>query len=107
MRSFEDLTLGFRLQLEQNGNRVRGHGVKWTENGRLVASRARTPISLDGGVDQNRLVLAFTERGVRRTSHGTLHMQIADNGTLHGRFSTDAGVSSGWTRAVRMSSPRD
>jgi hypothetical protein len=58
-------------------------------------------------VDKDQLVLAFTERGTRRTSHGTLHMQIADNGTLHGRFSTDAGLSSGWTRAVRMSSPRE
>ena len=104
LRSFDDLTLGFRLQLAQKGNRVRGHGLKWIENGRPVASRARTPITVDGTIADGRLVLAFTERGIRRISHGTLNMQVADDGTLRGRFATDAARSSGRAQAVRLPS---
>jgi transcriptional regulator with XRE-family HTH domain len=101
---FNDLTLGFRLQLDHTGNRVRGRGFKWIENGRSVASHARTPITIDGTIKDGRLVLAFTERGTRRTSHGTLNLQRADDGSLHGRFSTDAARSSGRAQAVRLAS---
>ncbi|HYN10578.1 MAG TPA: helix-turn-helix transcriptional regulator [Vicinamibacterales bacterium] len=101
---FKDLTLGFRLQLDQTGNRVRGQGLKWTENGRRIASRARTPITIEGKIEDGRLVLAFTERGTRRTSQGTLKLQRADDGSLHGRFSTDAAQSSGRAQAVRLTS---
>ena len=101
---FKDLMLGFRLQLDQTGNRVRGHGLKWIENGRRVASRARTPITIDGTIEDGRLILAFTERGTRRTSQGTLNLQRADDGSLHGRFSTDAARSSGRAKAVRLTS---
>jgi hypothetical protein len=107
LRSYDDLTLGFRLQLAQEGNRVRGQGLKWIENGRPIASRARTPITVEGTIDEGRLVLAFTERGIRRISRGTLHMQVADNGTLQGRFSTDAARSSGRARAVRLVSQHE
>jgi transcriptional regulator with XRE-family HTH domain len=99
---YNDLTLGFRLQLDQTGHRVRGQGLKWTENGRHLASRARTPITIDGTIKDGRLILAFTERGTRRTSYGTLNLQRADDGSLRGRFSTDAAQSSGRAHAVRL-----
>ena len=101
---FKDLTLGFRLQLDQTGDRIRGQGLKWIENGRRVASRARTPIAIDGTIENGRLILTFTERGTRRTSQGTLNLQRADDGSLHGRFSTDAARSSGRAQAVRLTS---
>jgi hypothetical protein len=100
--SFNDLTLDFRLQLDQNGNRVRGQGVKWKENGRTVGARARRPISVDGTIEEGRLALTFTEQGMRRTSHGSFEMQLAEDGSLHGRFSSDAAQSSGSSQAVRM-----
>ena len=101
---FNDLTLGFRLQLDQTGHRIRGRGLKWTENGRHLASRARTPITVDGTIKNGQLILAFTERGTRRTSSGTLNLQRADDGSLRGRFSTDAAQSSGRAHAVRLMS---
>jgi hypothetical protein len=100
--SFKDLTLDFRLQLDQNGNRVRGQGVKWKENGRTIGARARRPISVDGTIEEGRLALRFTEQGVRRTSHGSFEMQLAEDGSLRGRFSSDAAQSSGSAQAVRM-----
>ena len=105
LASFNDLTLGFHLKLDQNGNRVRGRGVKWHENGRRVAERARTPISVDGTMVGDRLELSFTERGIRRTSHGSFEMQLADDGSLRGRFSSDAARSSGSSEAIRMPQP--
>jgi hypothetical protein len=102
--SFNNLRLGFRLRLDQTGNRVRGNGVKWLENGRPVALRNRTPIVVAGTMAGTRLVLTFTERGARRTSRGTFEMELADDGSLAGRFSSDAARSSGWAQAVRMSS---
>ena len=102
--SFSDLSLGFRLRLDQTGNRVRGHGFKWLENGHPVALPNRTPIIAVGTMEGSRLVLTFTERGARRTSSGSFEMQLADDGSLHGRFSSDAGRSSGSAQAVRMSS---
>jgi hypothetical protein len=105
VNSFNKLALGFRVRLDQAGNRVRGSGFKWLENGRPVAVRNRTPITVDGRIEGSRLALSFTERGVRRTSRGTFEMELADDGSLRGRFRSEAGGSSGWAQALRMSSP--
>jgi hypothetical protein len=103
MHSFNDLTLGFRMQLVQTGNRVRGYGVKWLENGRPLVSRSRIPIIVDGMIDGRRLALTFTERGTRRITRGSFEMQLAEDGSLYGRFSSDAARSGGRAQAVRTS----
>jgi transcriptional regulator with XRE-family HTH domain len=100
--SYRDLTLGFRLQLDQNGNRVRGRGFKWLENGRPVAAAGQTPIAVDGTIEGNRLALTFTERGLRRISRGNIELQLAKDGSFHGRFSSDVAGSTGRARAVRV-----
>jgi hypothetical protein len=94
------------MQLVQTGNRVRGHGVKWLENGRPLAARSRTRITVDGMMEGRRLALTFTERGARRTSRGSFEMQLAADGSLDGRFSSDAARSSGRAEAVRISQPQ-
>ena len=104
LAEFHDLTLSFRLQLTQDGNHVSGQGLKWTENGRQVPTRGRTPITVKGTIEGNKVVLVFTERGTRRTSHGRLELQLTDDGVLDGRFSSGAAESSGHARAVRLSS---
>jgi len=100
--SFVHLTLGFQLQLVQDGMHVRGHGLKTTENGHAVTQRAQTPIVVVGTVKENRLTLAFMEQGTRRTSTGDFQLDVAKDGSLQGRFSTDAAMSAGHTRAVRQ-----
>lgn len=102
--SFNEMRLGFRVQFDQMGNRISGQGHKWTENGRRIAPRGRTPITVEGTIDNGRLELSFTEHGTRRTSRGTFDLQRADDDSLHGRFSTDAAQSSGRVQAVRISS---
>ncbi len=84
-----------------------GMGQKWMENGRPLPPGRRTPITIEGTRDGRRLELHFTENGAQRTSSGTFVMQLDSDGTLQGRFMSDAANSQGSSLARRESSPRD
>ncbi len=103
---YNNLNLGFRLQLEQRGNRVTGTGQKWMENGKALPAAARTPIVLEGTRDGRRLELKFTETGAERVSTGTFVLEIAGDGTLHGSFSSDVANTQGSSLARRILLPR-
>jgi hypothetical protein len=47
-QAFDNLRLGYRLLLKQQGNRISGTGQKWMENGRMLPASRRTPITLEG-----------------------------------------------------------
>lgn len=100
--AFANLTLEYRLQLKQQGGRVMGSGEKWSENGRAISPRSRTPIAVEGTLDGRRLELRFTEKGRRRTTAGTLILQVADDGSMRGRFASEAAQSRGTSRATRL-----
>ncbi len=101
---YKGLTLGYALQLQQHGNRITGFGGKVSENGRALPAASRTPIALEGTVRGQRLELEFIETGSLRTSGGTLVMDVGDDGSLQGRFSSDAAQSRGTAQATRASS---
>jgi transcriptional regulator with XRE-family HTH domain len=101
---FSEMTLGFELILEQQGTRIAGHGYKSSENGMLLQSSRRTPIALEGHLQGERLVLTFIERGRARTSAGRVVLHVADDGSLRGRFTSDAARSSGSSIAIRQPS---
>jgi hypothetical protein len=103
--AYEGLRLGFQLRLQQDGGRIRGEGHKVTENGRRIPLEGRTPIHVVGVVDDRRVSLTFFERGRRRTSGGILDLELTAEGTLHGRFDTDAATSRGSSVARRASGP--
>jgi hypothetical protein len=105
--AYKNLILGFRLQLEQHGNRVVGTGYKVSENGAALSARRRTPINVEGTLDGNRLALNFAEQGTRRASAGQFVLDLSDDGSFRGRFKSDAAHSSGVTVAVRDSSARN
>ena len=105
--AYKDLMLGFRLELEQRGNRVEGTGYKISENGAALPAPRRTPINVEGTLDGTRLTLDFTEQGTRRASKGRFLLYLSDDGSFRGRFKSDAAQSSGVTVAVRESSARD
>jgi hypothetical protein len=107
VEAFKDLTLGFSLQLEQRGNRVIGSGYKVSEAGEPIPSTSRTPIAIEGTIDGSRLALNFTEQGSRRTSSGRFVFYLNEDGTLRGRFRSDAAQSSGTSVATRESPARD
>ena len=99
--SFEDLELGYRIQLSQNGNAIEGTGQKVSENGRTLAAAAQTPIVLDGTIAGERLTMTFTEHGTRRRSGGRFVLVREDGAAWRGRFSSDAARSSGTVLARR------
>ncbi len=99
---YKGLRLGYRLQLQQNGNRVTGTGFKATENGRSLPPRGRTPIALEGTTDGREVLLTFTEKGLRRTSKGRFALTMANDGTLSGSFDSDAARSRGTIEARRQ-----
>jgi transcriptional regulator with XRE-family HTH domain len=103
-QAFEGLTLDYHLRLKQDGHLVTGDGEKRMENGRAITGTARTPISFEGTVDGRRLALRFREQGARRASVGMIVMEVADDGSLRGSFSSDAANSRGTSQAARLDS---
>jgi cytoskeletal protein RodZ len=101
--AFNNMNLGYRIQLQQQGDRITGRGFKWMENGKAIPARGRTPIEIEGIRSGDRLELRFTERGTRRTSSGTFVMEVAADGSLRGQFASTSANSSGSSVARRVS----
>lgn len=100
---YKGLRLGYRLQLEQDGDRISGRGQKWSENGRTLPSSARTPITVTGRVEGGTVRLQFTERGAKRSSGGSFSWELsADRTALRGSFESSAAATSGRSVAYRM-----
>jgi penicillin-binding protein 1A len=101
--AFLGLRLGYRLQLEQDGNRITGRGQKWTEDGRTLPAGGRTPLTVRGTVEGETVYLEFTEQGARRSTHGSFEWRIArDGSTLRGSFTSTAAATRGRSVARRL-----
>ena len=101
--AYKGLRLGYRVQLEQDGDRIVGRGQKWSENGRTIASSGRTPITVRGRVEGRNVILTFTEQGAKRSTRGSFSWTLsADRTTLRGSFDSDAANASGSSLARRM-----
>jgi penicillin-binding protein 1A len=99
---YEGLRLGYRVHIEQRGDRLLGQGVKVSENGRPLGGRARTPITLSGSVDGDTAHIVFSERGLRRTTAGSLRWRLSTRSdTLRGVFASGAADTSGPSIARR------
>ena len=101
MSAYQGLQLGYRIELQQSGNRVTGQGVKTQENGRAIQGGGRTPIIVEGTVDGGRVTLTFRERGARRQSDGRMILDVHEDGVLRGRFASSAARSTGTAEARR------
>jgi penicillin-binding protein 1A len=102
-QAFKGLRLGYRIKLEQEGDRIVGRGQKWTENGRTLSSSARTPITVTGTIDGREVKLTFTEQGTRRSVNGGFSWTLSgDRTALRGSFWSNAADTSGKSLARRM-----
>ena len=100
---YKGLRLGYRVKLEQDGNRITGHGQKWTEDGRSIGASGRTPITVSGTVEGRKVTLSFTEHGARRATNGGFTWNLsADRTELRGSFWSTAASTRGRSTAVRM-----
>ncbi|HST95946.1 MAG TPA: hypothetical protein VLJ78_14325, partial [Microvirga sp.] len=101
--AYQGLRLGYRIQLEQDGDRITGRGQKWSESGRPVSAGARSPIILSGRIDGRRVTLQYTERGARRSTSGSFSFTLSPDGdALRGSFSSTAAAASGGSVARKM-----
>jgi serine/threonine-protein kinase len=100
---YQGLRLGYEVTLVQEGNRIYGQGQKVSENGTRLPAAQRTPIDVAGRVEDGQVVLYFTEIGANRTSRGTIRWRLAPvDGSLEGRFASDAANSSGVSQGRRL-----
>jgi hypothetical protein len=100
---YKGLRLGYRIQLEQDGNRITGRGQKWTEDGRSVSAAARSPITVSGTIDGRKVTLNFTEHGAKRSTSGGFTWTLsADRTALRGSFWSTAADTRGRSTAVRL-----
>ena len=100
---YQGMRLGYEVTLFQEGNRVYGQGRKVSENGASLPEAQRTPIDVAGRIEDGEVVLYFTEIGASRTSRGTIRWRLAPvDGSLEGRFATDAANSSGISHGRRL-----
>jgi hypothetical protein len=101
--AYQGLRLGYRVQLEQDGDRITGRGQKWSESGRQVSAGARSPIILSGRIDGRHVTLQYTERGARRATSGSFSFNLSPDGdALRGSFSSTAADASGGSVARKM-----
>ncbi len=101
--AYQGLRLGYRVQLEQDGDRITGRGQKWAEDGRPVSAGARSPIVVTGRIDGRKVTLQYTERGARRATTGSFSFTLSGDGdALRGSFSSTAAAASGGSVARKM-----
>jgi penicillin-binding protein 1A len=101
--SYLGLRLGYRLQLEQDGDRITGRGQKWSEDGHALGGAARTPLTVRGRIEGRTVTLEFTEHGARRSTGGGFSWRLApDDTTLRGSFWSTAAGTRGRSVARRM-----
>jgi 1A family penicillin-binding protein len=101
--AYRGLRLTYRLQLEQEGDRIVGRGQKWAENGSIVNAGARSPITVTGRMVGDKVDLHFTEQGARRATSGDFSWVLAANSNaLRGFFRSSAADASGPSSARRM-----
>jgi hypothetical protein len=100
---YQGLRLSYRLQLEQDGDRITGRGQKWSEDGRPVPAAGRTPLTVSGTIEGGKVTLQFTERGARRSTVGGFSWHLSSSrASLRGTFWSNAANTSGASVARRM-----
>jgi penicillin-binding protein 1A len=100
--AYRGLRLTYRLQIEQDGDRLTGRGQKWAEDGAPVSAAARSPISVIGKIEGNKVILQFTERGAKRATTGSFSWTLASSNALRGSFWSTAADTSGGSVARRL-----
>lgn len=95
-KSFDNMQVGFRLTINQNGNEFTASGVKFSENGQTLPAAQRTPIRVQGSIEGDKVVATFTEDGRTRRTNGRFVWKLRNgNDSLAGTFVSNAAKSSG------------
>ena len=95
-KSFDNMNVGFRLKINQQGKELTGKGEKFSENGQTLPPASRTPIHVTGSIDGDKVVATFVEDGRLRRTNGRFVWRLQTRGDqLAGTFVSTAANSSG------------
>lgn len=95
-KSFDNMNVGFRLKINQQGKEFTGKGEKFSENGQTLPPASRTPIHVTGSIDGDKVVATFVEDGRLRRTNGRFVWRLQTRGDqLAGTFFSSAANSSG------------
>ena len=95
-KSFDNMKVGFRLKINQQGKEFTGKGEKFSENGQTLPAANRTPIQVTGSIDGDKVVATFVEDGRMRKTNGRFVWKLQAGGDhLAGTFVSTAANSSG------------
>jgi hypothetical protein len=101
--AYRGLTLDFRVELVQRGDRISGVATKWRENGRELPPAARSRLELDGRVEGDEIVGRYTETSQGRRSGGRFRWRYSiDEGLLHGSFESSVASAAGDATVVAI-----
>jgi hypothetical protein len=102
-KSFDNMKVGFRLKINQEGKEFTGKGEKFSENGQTLPAANRTPINVTGSIDGDKVVATFVEDGRMRRTNGRFVWKL-QNGRdqLAGTFVSTAANSSGTSAMTKQ-----
>lgn len=104
-KSFDNMQVGFRLTINQNGKEFTAKGEKFSENGQTLPTARRTPIQIQGSIDGDKVVATFTEDGRTRRTNGRFVWTLQNGGDgLSGTFMSTAANSSGRSAMIKATS---
>ena len=101
--SYNNMKVGFRLNIKQSGKDFTATGVKFSENGRNLPQNSRTPIHVTGSIDGDKIVATFVEDGLMRRTNGRFVWKLQSDGAgLTGTFVSTAANTSGKSAATKQ-----
>ena len=102
-KPFDNMEVGFRLKLNQQGKQFTGQGEKFSENGQTLPVADRTPIQVTGSIDGDNVVATFVEDGRMRRTNGRFVWKLQNRGDqLAGTFVSTAANSSGSSAVTKQ-----
>jgi len=101
-KSFDNMKVGFRLKINQQGKAFTGNGEKFSENGQTLPAANRTPIHVTGSIDGDNVVATFVEDGRIRKTNGRFVWKLQNGDHLAGTFVSTAANSSGRSAVTKQ-----
>lgn len=100
--AYKNMEIGFNVSIDQAGNDFTGKGEKISENGRSLPAAGRTPITVKGTIDGDKVEATFWEKGAVRKTNGRFVWRIdKGSGGLKGTFVSTAARTSGKSAATK------
>jgi hypothetical protein len=100
---YRNMEIGFTVAINQAGRDFTGTGEKISENGRSLPAAGRTPISVKGTIDGDKVHATFSENGAVRRTNGQFVWRIdRGSGGLTGTFISTAARTRGKSAAKKV-----